>query len=126
MAKSIMELVAAAKAVVPAIDPEDVAAIIGRDNVLVVDVRDDGEVAQSGKIKGALHVSRGMLEFRADAATPYHDPAFAKDKTIILYCASGGRAALAGKALIDLGYGDVRNLGGFQDWAEFGGAIERP
>ncbi len=126
MAKSIMELVAAAKAVVPAISPEDVAAIIDRDNVLVVDVRDDGEVAQSGKIKGALHVSRGMLEFRADAATPYHDPAFAKDKTIILYCASGGRAALAGKALIDLGYGDVRNLGGFQDWAEFGGAIERP
>ena len=126
MSKSIMELVAAAKAVVPEIGPEDAAAIIGRDNVLVVDVRDDGEVAQSGKIEGALHVSRGMLEFRADAATPYHDPAFTKDKTIILYCASGGRAALAGKALLDLGYADVRNLGGFQAWAEAGGAIERP
>jgi rhodanese-related sulfurtransferase len=121
-----MDLVAAAKAVVPAIGPEDAAAIIGQANVLVVDVRDDAEVAQSGKIEGALHVSRGMLEFRADAATPYHNPAFAKDKTIILYCASGGRAALAGKALIDLGYGDVRNLGGFQAWADSGGAIERP
>ncbi len=126
MSKSIMELVAAAKAVVPAIGPEDVAAIIGQNNVLVVDVRDDGEVAKSGKIEGALHVSRGMLEFRADAATPYHNSAFTKDKTIILYCASGGRAALAGKALIDLGYGDVRNLGGFQAWAESGGAIEQP
>ena len=92
MGQSIMDLVAAAKAMVPAISPEDVAAIIGRDNVLVVDVRDDAEVAQSGKVKGALHISRGMLEFRADAATPYHDPAFTKDKTIIVYCASGGRA----------------------------------
>jgi rhodanese-related sulfurtransferase len=126
MSKSIMELVAAAKAVVPAIGPEQAAAIMGGDNVLVVDVRDDAEVAQSGKIAGALHVPRGMLEFRADAATPYHDPAFAKDKTIIVYCASGGRAALAGKALLDLGYGDVRNLGGFQDWAASGGAVERP
>ncbi len=126
MSKSIMESVAAAKAVVPAISPEQAAAIMGGDNVLVVDVRDDAEVAQSGKIAGALHVPRGRLEFRADAATPYHDPAFAKDKTIIVYCASGGRAALAGKALLDLGYGDVRNLGGFRDWAEFGGAIEQP
>ena len=126
MSKSIMELVAAAKAVVPAIGPAEAAAIIGRDNVLVVDVRDDAEVAQSGKVRGALHVPLAMVELRADSATPDHDPAFAKDKTIIVYCGSGGRAALAGKALIDLGYGDVRNLGGFQDWAQSGGAIEQP
>ncbi len=126
MSKSIMELVAAAKAVVPAIGPAEAAAIIGRDNVLVVDVRDDGEIAQTGKVEGALHVPLGMVELRADPATADHDPAFAKDQTIIVYCGSGGRAALAGKALIDLGYGDVRNLGGFQDWAAFGGAIEQP
>ncbi len=134
MSKSIMELVAAAKAVVPAIGAAEAAAIgaaeaaaiIGRDDVLVVDVRDDAEVAQSGMIEGALHVPLGMVELRADPATPDHDPAFAKDKTIIVYCGSGGRAALAGKALIDLGYDDVRNLGGFGDWAAFGGAIERP
>ncbi len=126
MSKSIMELVAAAKAVVPEIGPRQAAAIIGRDNVLVVDVRDDAELAQSGKIEGALHVPLATVELRADPATADHDPAFAKDKTIILYCASGGRAALAGKALIDLGYADVRNLGGFQAWAESGGAIERP
>ncbi len=126
MSKSIMELVAAAKAVVPEIGPAEAAAIIDRENILVLDVREDGEIAQSGKIEGALHVPLGMVERRADPATPDHDPAFAKDKTIIVYCGSGGRAALAGKALIDLGYDDVRNLGGFGDWAAFGGAIEQP
>ncbi|MCW5690441.1 MAG: rhodanese-like domain-containing protein, partial [Pseudolabrys sp.] len=56
----------------------------------------------------------------------YHDKAFAKDKTIIVYCASGGRSALAGKALKDLGFDKVLNLGAFKDWAESGGAIDKP
>ena len=67
-----------------------------------------------------------MLEFRADPESPYHDKAFAKDKTVILNCASGGRSALAGKALKDLGYAEVFNLGAFKDWAESGGAVDRP
>jgi rhodanese-related sulfurtransferase len=98
---------------------------MGREDVLIIDVRDDGEVASTGKVQGALHVSRGMLEFRADETTPYHDEALSKDKTIILYCASGGRAALSGKALLDLGYKDVRNLGGFPAWVENGGEVEK-
>lgn len=126
MAKSIMQLVAEAKAAVPAIGADEAAAVMNRDNVLVVDVREDGEVAESGKIRGALHASRGMIEFRADETTPFHHPSFSKDKTIILYCATGGRAALAGLALMDLGYGDVRNLGAFKDWVEGGGAVEGP
>src|ERR1051326_8311232 len=125
MSKSIMELVAAAKQAVPAISPADAAALMGRDDVLVVDVRDLPELADGGKGKGALQVSRGMLEFRADETTPYHNPAFSKAKTIILYCASGGRAALAGKALQELGYTKVFNLGGFKDWVEAGGAVAR-
>ena len=124
MSKSIMDQVAEAKAVVPDISPEEVKSLMGRDNVLIVDVRDDGEVASTGKVRGALHVSRGMLEFRADETTPYHNEAFSKDKTIILYCASGGRSALGGKALLDLGYNDVRNLGGFPTWVEAGGDVE--
>ena len=124
MGKSIMDLVAEAKAVVPAISPDEAATMMDRDNVVIVDVRDDAEVAASGKIKGALHVPRGMLEFRADETTPFHDEALSKDKTVILYCGSGGRAALGGKALLDLGYRDVRNLGAFQDWVESGGATE--
>jgi len=67
-----------------------------------------------------------MLEFRADPESPYHDKAFAKDKTVILNCASGGRSALACKALKDLGYAEVFNLGAFKDWAESGGAVDRP
>ena len=117
---SIMDAVAAAKREVPAITPEEAQKLHGRENVLFVDVRDANEVAQSGKVAGAVNVSRGMLEFRADETTPYHNPAFAKDKTLILYCASGGRSALAGKALKELGYKNVRNLGAFKDWAERG------
>ena len=66
-----------------------------------------------------------MLEFLADDSTPFHNEAFSKDKTVVLYCASGGRSALAGKALIELGYKDVRNLGAFLDWVESSGAIEK-
>lgn len=126
MGKSIMELVAEARAVVPDIGPDEVTAIKHRDNVLIVDVRDDVEVAQTGVIDGALHVTRGMLEFRADETTPSHNEAFSKAKTIVLYCASGGRSALAGKALLDLGYTDVRNLGAFQSWVDAGGDVAKP
>lgn len=127
MPTSVKEMLAAANATVPRISREEAAALMGRggDDVLVVDVRDAPELQASGKVAGAVHVSRGMLEFRADPESPYHDPAFRRDRTVILYCASGGRSALAGKALQDLGYRDVRNLGAFKDWAENGGAVER-
>ncbi|MCW2562553.1 MAG: hypothetical protein QOD59_5743 [Mycobacterium sp.] len=124
MAKSAKELVEAANAVVPKITPAQAQEMIAGGNTLVVDVRDAPEVEASGKVAGAVHVSRGMLEFRADPESPYHDQNFAKDKTVILYCASGGRAALGGQALTELGYADVYNLGAFKDWAESGGAID--
>jgi rhodanese-related sulfurtransferase len=124
MGKPIMEQVADAKAVVPAISAEEVKAMSGRDDVLIVDVRDGTEVAASGKVKGAVHASRGVIEFQADPTSPMHKPVFSLDKTVIVYCASGGRSALAGKALKDLGYADVRNLGGFAGWVEAGGEVE--
>jgi rhodanese-related sulfurtransferase len=123
MAHSIMEAVAAAKAEVPSISPKDAAALMEK-GALVVDVRDAPELQSGGKVKGAVNVSRGMLEFKADPKSPYHSPAFDPDKTVILYCASGGRSALSAKALKDLGYRDVRNLGAFKDWVESGGATE--
>ena len=126
MATNLMEMLAAANAVVPRISPEQANDMIAKGNVLVVDVRDAPEMEASGKVKGALHVSRGMLEFRADLDTPYHDKAFSRDKTIILYCASGGRSALGGKVLKDMGYAEVYNLGAFKDWADGGGEVERP
>ena len=115
MALSVKQMMEAANAVVPKITPAPANEMIGKGNTLVVDVRDAPEVEKSGKVAGAVHVSRGMLEFRADPKSPYHDKNFTKDKTVILYCASGGRAALAGKLLKDMGYGHVYNIGGFKD-----------
>ncbi|HKH52350.1 MAG TPA: rhodanese-like domain-containing protein [Mycobacterium sp.] len=126
MAKTAKELVEAASAVVPKITAAQAQEIIAKGNALIVDVRDSPEVEQSGKVAGAVHVTRGMLEFRADPESPYHDQNFAKDKTVILYCGSGGRAALGGQALKELGYGEVYNLGAFKDWTEAGGAIDKP
>ncbi len=125
MPTSVKEMLAAANAAVPKIDREQAAALIAKGEALVVDVRDAPELQASGKVAGAKHVSRGMLEFKADPASPYHDPDFDPGRTVILYCASGGRSALAAKALKDLGYSDVRNLGSFKEWAEAGGAVEK-
>jgi rhodanese-related sulfurtransferase len=124
MTTSVKQMMQEANAAVPKITPAQAQAMMAKGNALVVDVRDGTEVAKSGKVAGAVHVSRGMLEFRADPESPYHDKNFAKDKTVILYCASGGRSALSGKVLKDMGYGEVYNLGAFKDWAESGGAVE--
>lgn len=124
MATSVKELLSAANSAVPKISADEARRMMAEGGALVVDVRDAPEVQASGKIKNALHVSRGMLEFRADANTPYHNPEFRTDRPVILYCASGGRSALAGKALKDMGYEKVFNLGAFKDWAESGGEVD--
>ena len=123
MTTSVKDMLAAANAAVPRIGREDAQTLLADGKALLVDVRDAPELA-AGKVAGAKHVSRGMLEFRADPASPYHDPDFDPARTVIVYCASGGRSALAGKALQELGYRDVRNLGAFKDWAEGGGAVD--
>jgi rhodanese-related sulfurtransferase len=124
MGKSVKDLVAAANAVVPRITPDEARQKLEA-GAVVVDVRDAAEVAKSGKVAGAVHIPRGMVEFRADPETPYYDASFDKDKAVILYCGSGGRAALSGQALKEMGYAEVYNLGGFNDWAESGGAVEK-
>jgi rhodanese-related sulfurtransferase len=124
MATSVTQLVQAANAVVPRIAAAQAQDLIAAGGALVVDVREAAEVQQSGKVSGAVHVPRGLLEFVADPQSPSHDPRFETGKPVILYCAGGGRAALAGQALKELGYGEVYNLGGFADWADSGGAID--
>ncbi len=126
MATSVKQMMEAANATVPRITPAQAREMMAKGNTLVIDVRDAPEVEKSGKVAGAVHVSRGMLEFRADPETPYHDKNFTRDKRVILYCASGGRSALGGKVLKDMGYTEVYNLGAFKDWVESGGAIEKP
>jgi rhodanese-related sulfurtransferase len=120
MPTNVKELLSAANAAVPKLSPTEAAVKLRSGDALIVDVRDPSEVEKTGKLKGAVNVSRGMLEFRADADSPYHDPAFQADKTVLVYCASGGRSALAGKTLKDMGYGTVFNIGGFKELADAG------
>jgi rhodanese-related sulfurtransferase len=126
MTTGVKQLIEAANAVVPRVSPAQAQAMIASGHAIVVDVRDAPEVEKSGKVAGALHVSRGMLEFRADPDSPYHDKNFHKDRPVIVYCASGGRSALSGKVLKDMGYGEVYNLGAFKDWVDNGGEIDKP
>jgi rhodanese-related sulfurtransferase len=124
MTVTLKDLMAAANAAVPQVKYDEVRDLLAK-GALLLDVRDAPEVEKSGLAQGAHHVSRGMLEFRADPASPFHDKSFDKQRPVVLYCASGGRAALAGKLLIDMGYERVFNLGGFKDWAEAGGPIQQ-
>jgi rhodanese-related sulfurtransferase len=126
MAASVKELLAQANAAVPKISPAEARNAMESEGALIVDVRDAPELQTNGKIPGALHVPRGMLEFRADPESPYYNNAFSKDRKIILHCASGGRSALAGKVLKDFGFTQVYNLGAFKDWVESRGPVEKP
>ena len=120
MPNNVKNLLAEANASVQKLSAAEAGEKIRSGDVLVLDVRDAAEVQQSGKIKGALNVSRGLLEFRADPDSPYYNPALQKDKTILLHCASGGRSALAAKTLQDMGYTSVFNIGGFKELTESG------
>ena len=122
--KTVQQMLADAEATVPRISPDEAKGLVGRPDVLFLDVREPAEVAASGKVPGAVAIPRGLVEFRADPASPMHDAAFDRAKTVVAYCASGGRSALVGKVLKDMGYENVRNLGGFKGWVDAGGEVE--
>ena len=122
---TVKQMIDAANQCVPKISVEEAQRMIAEEGALLIDVRDANEVA-SGKLTGALNVSRGMVEFRADPDLPYHNPEFRRDRPIILYCASGGRSCLSGKSLRDMGYDRVYNLGGYKEAAEAGFQTEQP
>ena len=126
MVASVKQMLEAADAVVPRVTPAQAKELMAKGDALVVDVRDGPEVEFSGKIAGAVHVSRGMLEFRADPDAPTHDKKFDRSRIVILYCASGGRSALSGQVLKAMGYSKVYNLGAFKDWVAAGGPVENP
>jgi rhodanese-related sulfurtransferase len=123
--KTVQSMLAEAQAAVPMISPQEAKALVGKSDVLFLDVREPPEVASSGKVPGAVAVPRGLVEFRADPASAMHDKAFDRSKMVVCYCASGGRSALVGKTLKDMGYDNVRNLGGFQGWVQAGGSVEK-
>jgi rhodanese-related sulfurtransferase len=125
MKKAAADLVADAKSKVENLDPDAVERELDDGGALLVDIRDAPELDADGRIPGALHVPRGMLEFRADTTSPYHQPPLDPSKRVILHCASGGRSALAAQTLQEMGYEDVAHLdGGIKAWKDAGKPTE--
>jgi rhodanese-related sulfurtransferase len=119
--KTVAHLVAEAKGRIDNLSAATVAAELEAGDILLVDIREPEELRQNGAIPGAIHAPRGMLEFYADPTTAYHRPEFDPNRRTIIYCASGGRSALATDALQTLGYADVAHLdGGLKAWREAG------
>jgi rhodanese-related sulfurtransferase len=113
----VKEMVAAAKSEITTLDATSVQEMVEAGTAQMVDIRDIRELDRDGRMPGALHAPRGMLEFWVDPASPYHKPAFATDKTLVLFCASAWRSALAVKTLQDMGVTNVAELeGGFTAW----------
>jgi rhodanese-related sulfurtransferase len=123
---TVAQLVAEAKQQIENLTPDDVADEVGRGEVLIVDIREPGERADGGVIPNSVHAPRGMLEFYADPTSAYHRPEFDPGRRTILYCASGGRSALAAQTLGQLGYTNVAHLdGGFKGWVAAGHPTDR-
>ncbi|MBZ5568928.1 MAG: rhodanese-like domain-containing protein [Acidobacteriia bacterium] len=123
--KSVKELVADANSRVKTLQPREAKALLQDPAVAFVDLRDSAELQLEGKLPGAVHVNRGMLEFALDPTTPYHNPVFSSGKRIVFYCAGGGRSALAASTAQMMGLENVAHLGGgFKAWKEAGGPVE--
>jgi len=113
-----------ANAVVQRISSEEAIAKYQQGDCVFVDVRDSAAIKESGTIKDALCIPRGFIEFASDEATPFHNSAMQKDADIYLVCGAGGQAALAGKTLMEMGFSNVKNIGGFSDWKKAGGPVQ--
>lgn len=125
--KGYRRLVDDALAEIRTLSPTEARALHGRGDVQFVDLRDIRELQREGRMPGALHCPRGMLEFWIDPASPYHRKEFAADKTFVFFCAAGWRSVLAAKAAQDMGLKPVAHIdGGFKAWREAGGPFEAP
>jgi rhodanese-related sulfurtransferase len=122
---SSKSLVDAAKRQIEEISAADAVQLTGRDDVVLVDIRDPRELERDGKVPGAFHMTRGMLEFWIDPDSVYFKPIFGEDKKFVFFCAGGMRSALATKTAQDMGLKPVAHiLGGFKAWKEAGGPVE--
>ena len=126
MKKGFKQLVTEANGEVKTWTTADAIAAVGKDDVAFVDLREAEELTRDGQVPGAEHAPRGMLEFYADPESPYHKPVFSSGKTLLLYCASAGRSALAAKTLKDMGLDNVAHVGGgFKAWTAANGPVEK-
>jgi rhodanese-related sulfurtransferase len=114
-----------ANAKIRTLSASEAVALQGRDDVVFVDLRDPRELNREGRIPGAVHCPRGMLEFWIDPESPYHKPVFAQDKTFVFFCAAGWRSALSTATAQEMGLKPVAHIeGGFTAWREAGGLVE--
>lgn len=126
MKKGIKNLLAEANSVVETYDAAWAMSLVKDDTVVFVDVRDEKEIEASGKVPGAIHASRGMLEFYIDPESPFHKEVFSLEKRFVFYCGSGGRSVLAAHRAIEMGLSRVASVGGgFKAWTEAGGPVEK-
>ena len=118
-------LLDAANAKIRTVPVDEAVSLHGREDVVFVDLRDPRELEREGRIPGAVHCPRGMLEFWIDPESPYHKPVFAQDKTFVFFCAAGWRSALSAATAQDMGLQPVAHVeGGFTAWKNAGGAVE--
>lgn len=121
MGKGYKAMLEEALAEIVTLSPEQAAEKLGKADVLFVDIRDPRELEINGTIPGALHATRGMLEFWIDPESPYHRKAFAEDKEFIFFCAGGLRSALATKTAKEMGLKRLAHIhGGFSEWKQKG------
>lgn len=114
-----------ALAKIETLSPAGAIALQGRDDVVLVDLRDPRELDREGRIPGAMHCPRGMLEFWIDPESPYHKPFFAQDKKFVFFCAGGWRSALSAATAQEMGLKPVAHIeGGFSAWKKAGGPID--
>lgn len=124
---SSKSLVEAAKRQIEEIPAAEAVKLAGRDDVVLVDIRDPRELERDGKVPGAFHMTRGMLEFWIDPESVYFKPVFGEDKKFVFFCAGGLRSALTTKTAQDMGLKPVAHiLGGFRAWKDAGGPVEGP
>lgn len=122
----VTELVARAKREIVTLSPEDARAEVQADTAIMVDIRDIRELQREGRVPGAIHAPRGMLEFWVDPQSPYRRDALATDQRLILFCAAAMRSSLAAKSLQDMGVMNVAEMDeGFAGWARREWPIER-
>ena len=127
MKKGYRELLDEANAEIEVVSPEEAAGLLEDEGTVFVDLRDLREVERDGRIPGAKHVTRGMLEFWIDPESPYHKPFFASGKSFVFFCAGGWRSALAAQTAHRMGLGPVAHIaGGFGAWRKANGPLEAP
>ena len=120
-------LVEAAEREIETLSVEDARALHGRGDVVFVDIRDIRELTRDGRVPGAFHCPRGMLEFWVDPESKYHKPVFGEDKRFVFFCAAGQRSALATQTAQRMGLKPVAHIGGgFGAWKAAGGPIDAP